>query len=224
MAKILVVEDDVAIGESLKQWLESDHHAAEVVSDGLEAWDFLMTYDYDLIVLDWQLPSISGIDLCKRFRKKGKHTPILMLTGRGEVNDRVEGLDSGADDYVTKPFSMKEVQARVRALLRRASGEQTEIISLAGISLDTVSRRVMVQSDEIKLKPLEYGVLEFFMRNPNKVLSPELVLQHVWSSNSEASVDSVYVCINRIRKKLGPAGECIRTLHTLGYQFLVPGS
>lgn len=220
MAKILVVEDTPEILDNIVNILTAEHYLVETAQNGLDAWELLNAYTFDLILLDWQLPSISGLEICRRFRQKGKLTPVLMLTGRGEENDKVDGLNAGADDYVTKPFSPRELIARVNALLRRSSGVAQENMTVGGIVLDTVSRRVFIDGAEIKFKPLEYNLLEFMMRNRNKVLSPEHILQHVWDTNTEASVDSVYVCVNRVRKKLGTEGEHIRTVHAVGYQFI----
>ncbi len=222
MASIFFVEDDETLRPTIVQWLESDHHRVEFSGNGTEAWEFICMRSYDLIILDWDLPGITGLEICKQYRAKGGKTPIVMLTGKSAVKDRVDALDIGADDYVVKPFAVQELLSRVRAILRRPSAYVSEVLEAGDVSLDTVKRRVKVAGSEIHLKPIEYAVLEFFLRNPNKVISPDLLLQHVWSSDSEGSVEAVYVCINRLRKKIKSDRELIHTVHGSGYQLVLP--
>ncbi len=196
------MDDDVELSTTLKQWLQAEHHQVELVHDGATAWEHLQMKNYNLIILDWDLPGFTGVELCRKYRDIKGATPVVMLTGKTEVRQRVEALDVGADDYIMKPFAMPELLSRVRALLRRQPAYVGEILRAGKVQLDTVRRQVMVDGAELRLKPIEYSVLEYFMRNPNRAISSEMLLQDVWSSESEASVDSVYVCINRLRKKL----------------------
>lgn len=223
MASIFIVEDDETLRSTVVQWLEADHHRVEFSGDGTEASEFIRMRSYDLIILDWDLPGKTGFEICKQYRVQGGKTPIVMLTGKNEVKNRIEALDHGADDYVVKPFDIQELLSRVRAILRRPAASYTgDVLQAGDLTLDTVKRRVRVAGSEIQLKPLEYAVLEFFLRNPNRIISPDMLLQHVWSSDAEGSVEAVYVCINRLRKKIKSNRELIHTVHGSGYQLIVP--
>jgi two-component system response regulator MprA len=221
MAKILVVDDDKDLAGMVEDALTFDHHAVELVFTGSEARDMLRVYKYDAIVLDWDLPGMSGIDVCKELRNKGDLTPILMLTGKGEMDNKEQGLDAGADDYLTKPFQVRELKARMRALLRRASGSASNILTIRDIELDATSFRVTKAGKEIKLVQREFQLLEFFMRNPNKVFSAEAILDRVWASDSDASPEAFRTCLTRLRKKIDTDGadSLISTVHGVGYKF-----
>lgn len=220
MAKVLVVEDDVALGKMVRDWLSLEHHNTELVADGAEGLSRVKVYDYDLLILDWELPGAPGIEILKAYRARGGLAPVLMLTGRGSVNDKEMGLDAGADDYLTKPFHAKELTARLRALLRRPEGYLGDILKVGAISLDRTNYRVMRGTEEIKLLPKEFALLEFFMRNPNRVFAPEALLNRVWASESEATIDALTTCIKRLRKKLDVDGQesLIKTVHGVGYK------
>lgn len=224
MAKILIVEDDKPLSELIVDWLTGEKHTPEPVYEGLEGLQRLKFYKYDVIILDWELPGMSGPEICNQFRQGGGQTPILMLTGKKEVEDKATGLDSGADDYLTKPFHMVELSARLRALLRRASVDVSRTILSAGhISLDPVSRKVTSHGNEITLQPKEYSLLEFLLRHPNQPFSAEAILDRVWSSESDASPDTVRLQIMRLRHKIDADGKesMVRTIHRVGYM-LVP--
>lgn len=220
MAKILIVEDDKHLASDLIDWLEFEKHTVEHVDDGKEAEDRLKFYQYDLIILDWELPGVYGIDICKRYRSTGGSTPVLMLTGKGEISDKEAGLDSGADDYLTKPFHLKELTARIRALLRRPVTMTGNVLKIKSLSLDTNTKQLKKNEQEIQLSPKEYALLEFLMRHPDEVFSQEALLERVWSSESDASIFSVYTAVKTLRKKLGNEGEKnpIATVHGLGYR------
>lgn len=220
MAKVLVVEDDVALGKMVRDWLSLEHHNTELVADGAEGLSRVKVYDYDLLILDWELPGAPGIEILQAYRARGGLAPVLMLTGRGSVNDKEMGLDAGADDYLSKPFHAKELTARLRALLRRPEGYLGDILKVGSISLDRTNYRVMRGAEEVKLLPKEFALLEFFMRNPNRVFAPEALLNRVWASESEATIDALTTCIKRLRKKLDTEGQesLIKTVHGVGYK------
>ena len=224
MAKILIVEDDKQLSELIVDWLTGEKHTPEPVYEGPEGLQRLKFYKYDVVILDWELPGLSGPEICNQFRQGGGQTPILMLTGKKEVTDKATGLDAGADDYLTKPFHMIELSARLRALLRRASVDVSRTILSAGhISLDPVSRKVTSHGNEITLQPKEYSLLEFLLRHPNQPFSAEAILDRVWSSESDASPDTVRLQIMRLRHKIDADGKesMVRTIHRVGYM-LVP--
>lgn len=221
MAKILVVEDEPDFSVLVASFLNSEHHATEVAETGEAALDLLAVYKYDLIVLDWNLPGISGLDVCKHFRAQGGITPIIMLTARAHVDEKSAGLDSGADDYLTKPFQIKELGSRVRALLRRPTAFQANNLRAGSLEMDLTNFRVRRGAEEIALLPKEFALLEFFMRHPNQVFSPETLIDRVWTSDKEASPETIRTYIKRLRKKLDLEGErsLLSTVHGIGYKF-----
>ena len=223
MAKVLVVEDDVMLGKMVRDWLSLEHHQTEICTDGSEALNRVKVYDYDLLILDWELPGVAGIDILRAYRSRGGLSPVLMLTGRTAVDDKATGLDAGADDYLTKPFHAKELTARLRALLRRPEGYLGENLKAGEITLDRANYRVCRGQEEIKLLPKEFALLEFLMRNPNRVIAPEALLNRVWSTESEATVEALTTCIKRLRKKIETEGQpsIIKTVHGVGYKLEV---
>jgi len=223
MAKILLVDDDVRLSEVIDDWLTAEEHVVEYQSDGRGGWEKMTTSDYDVIILDWNLPDASGPELCKRFRDSGKTTPVLLLTGRSNIENKVEGLDAGADDYLTKPFSPKELSARLRALLRRFMSKPPagDLLVAGGLNLDRKGRTVSVIGQPVHLLPREFALLEFFMLNPDQVFSANEIMDNVWSEENESSPDTVRVHITKLRSKLSAVGqECpIKTVHRVGYKF-----
>ncbi|MBX9952430.1 MAG: response regulator transcription factor [Candidatus Obscuribacterales bacterium] len=225
MAKVLVVEDDADTGATIKDLLVLESHTVEVVADGVEANNRLQQYDYDLVVLDWELPDTTGVDILKDYRSNRGKTPVLMLTGRSDFADKETGLDTGADDYLTKPFHPREFAARVRALLRRPQVMQSETVEAAGISLDGRTKRVTLSGKDLELRPKEFALLEFLMRHPNETFSADILLKRIWSSESEATESTVYSFMSLLRKKLSEEGlpEVIRTVYGRGYRFEAGG-
>jgi DNA-binding response OmpR family regulator len=221
MSKILIVDDDVPFATTLKEWLEFDHHKVDVAYDPEDGHAFMSAYTYDFLLLDWQLPGMTGVDMCRKYRQNNGQAYVLMLTGMSTVENKVEGLEAGADDYLAKPFDMKELAARIKALERRPARYGGDVLQAGDLTLDTSSRIVTRQGAQLQLKPLEYSVLEFFMKHPKQVVSPDALLKRVWDSSTEASTDSVYTCINRLRKKLndGDKEAVIKTVHGVGYRF-----
>ena len=223
-ARILVVEDDAAINLLLRYNLEAEGFAVEVVESGEEAEIALSETPPDLLVLDWMLPGLSGIELCRRLRagRKTRGLPILMLTARGDEGDRVRGLTTGADDYVTKPFSPAELTARIKALLRRSNPDRlADKISAGDIELDREAHRVLRNGRELRLGPTEFRLLEFFMRSPGRVLSRNQLLDGVWGRDVFVDERTVDVHIGRLRKSLirGREQDPIRTVRGAGYVF-----
>jgi DNA-binding response OmpR family regulator len=220
MAKILVVEDDAVLAEQVRTWLESERHLAEIATDGTSAMEQLQVFSFDIIILDWDLPGISGIDVCRRFRASGGSTPIIMLTGHDNIQDKEIGLDSGADDYLTKPFHVKELSARIRALMRRPAGVTGAILKIRDIELDPQSHRVVKDGQPLELLPKEFTLLEFLMRHPNQIFSPEALLDRLWHSDSETTIETVYTYIKRLRAKLDTdkKNSLIKTVYGVGYR------
>lgn len=222
MAKILIVEDEVELAEKLRDWLMFEKHIAEVMHDGAEALAALKLYDYDLIILDLNLPTLSGMQICTEYRSSGGRSPILMLTGRKDISDKERGLDVGADDYLTKPFDTRELSARVRTLLRRPATFTGTILQAGDIALDPTSHRVTKRGEEIQLQPLEFALLEFQMRHPNQVYSPDTLLNRVWGTHSEAAVDTLRTYIKTLRKKIDEDGQpsLVQTVFGVGYRLV----
>lgn len=227
--KILIVEDESSVVTLLRYNLE--HHGFEVsaVSDGEDALVAVAENPPDLILLDWMLPQLSGIEVCRRLRRRpeSKQLPIIMLTARGEEADTIRGLDSGADDYVTKPFSPTELVARVNALLRRfRPALSDEHISIDGLRMDLAAHRVYRNEREVKLGPTEYRLLRHFMEHPGRVFSREQLLDSVWGRDVYVELRTVDVHIRRLRKALNEGGEAdiFRTVRSAGYALEMPAA
>lgn len=220
MAKIMVVDDDDLILEAIAETLSVKNYVVEKVHDGREAADRLKLYPYDLVILDINLPFMSGLEVCKAHRSSGGTVPILMLTTKDTVPEKIEGLESGADDYLPKPFDMAELLARVRSLLRRPGGYVDETLELRGVTLDSRTGEVFRGEKKIELLAMEYKLLEFLMRNKDTIFSAEDLLNRVWSAESDSTVDAVWQCITRIRKKVdvGNVPSIITTVKGLGYK------
>jgi two-component system, OmpR family, manganese sensing response regulator len=224
MPKILVADDDPAVTQTVMEFLETQHHTVEAVFDGRSAYEQLRFYSYDLAVLDWQMPLLSGVDACRQYRDAGGKTPILMLTGKSSIDEKEVAFNAGADDYLTKPFNIRELGARVIALLRRP----TEIISLqkgvGGLQLDYQSYSLIRKGERIALLPKEFAIVELLMRHPNQFFTPEQLLNRVWQSDSDATVDALRTCIKRIRQRVDKEGEesIITNVRGFGYK-ISPG-
>ncbi|SFJ28637.1 phosphate regulon transcriptional regulator PhoB [Aerobium aerolatum] len=220
--KIMVVEDEEPLGVLLKYNLEAEGYQVEVVTRGDEAELRLRENQPDLLVLDWMVPAVSGIELCRRLRMRAEteRLPIIMLTARGEESDRVRGLSTGADDYLVKPFSTPELIARVKALLRRAKPEVlSSVLKVGDIVLDRETHRVHRGESEIRLGPTEYRLLEFMMQNPGRVFSRGQLLDNVWGETIYIDERTVDVHVGRLRKavNIGSLPDIIRTIRGAGY-------
>jgi DNA-binding response OmpR family regulator len=220
MAKLLVVEDDQALSKTVSEWLRSERHLVDVSASGLEALELLRQSKYDAVILDWHLPDMTGLEVCRTYRSAGGCCPILMLTGKGTLDDKELGLDSGADDYLAKPAHMREVSARVRALLRRPTGLKASLLNVGDIVLDASAHEVTKGRKAVNLTAQEFSLLEFFMRHPDQFFTPETLLSRVWPSDGEQTVLAVRVMIKKLRYKLDGESEksVIQTERGLGYR------
>ncbi|CAN5698796.1 response regulator transcription factor [soil metagenome] len=220
MPKILLSDDDVQLCNIIKGWLLLDNHNVEMVHDGVAALERLKISEYDLVVLDLGMPAMGGMEVLSAFRAEGGLTPVLLLTGKDSIQDKESGFDAGADDYLTKPFHGKELTARIRALLRRPPSYTGTVLTFANLVLDRNGYAVTVGGQKLSLLPKEFDLLEFFMRNPNRVFAPEAILNRVWAADSEATVDAVTTCIKRLRKKIDVDSKpsLINTIRGAGYK------
>jgi two-component system, OmpR family, response regulator MprA len=218
--KILVVDDERAVRDSLRRALELEGYEIELAADGNEALSRLESPDEpDAIILDVLMPGVDGLEVCRRLRSAGNTLPVLMLTARTEVEDRVAGLDAGADDYVTKPFALEELLARMRALLRRTSDETGEVLRFADLELDPGTREVRRGSRQIELTRTEFSLLELFLRNPRQVLTRSVIFERVWGYDFGFASNSLDVYIGYLRRKTeaGDEPRLIQTVRGVGY-------
>ncbi len=212
--RVLVIEDEHKINRTVCQALREEAYAVDAAFDGEQGEEMALINTYDLIVLDLMLPKKNGLTLCKGLREQGVTTPILMLTARDSLEDRVQGLDSGADDYLVKPFFMDELLARARALLRRDTAVKTSKLQLADLLVDTSSHRVWRAGSPIELTSKEYAMLEYFIRNPDQVLTRTMISEHVWDDEFDSLSNIIDVYIRRLRRKVDE-GYQPRLLHTI---------
>ena len=226
MPTILLVEDDQDLAITVTDHLASERYAVEHAPDGLTAQEMLAITSFDLIILDWSLPGKTGIEICSEFRAKGGKTPIIMLTGKRQIEEKEEGLDTGADDYLTKPFSLRELSARVRALMRRPEQVVGTVIKVKDLCMDVTEHSLSRNGEHIHLQKQDFALLEFLMRHPNQVFTGQALLNHVWAAESDASVDAVRTCVMRLRKKLEQDDEAplIHTVYGVGYKIQAPSA
>lgn len=224
MAKVLMVDDDKDLLRTGKDYLKMDQHVVDTAGSAEDAFAFIAAIPYDLIIVDWELPDSTGPEMVQRLRAKGMSTPVLMLTGRSAIEDRAMGLDSGADDYLVKPFHFKELLARVRALLRRGQAQVSSVLKVGCLVLDTKALEVSKGGEPIKLARSEFALLEFLMRHPDEVFGAEALITRVWPTDNAVSSESVRTCVKRLRQKLGEHKDqqLIQTLHSIGYKLHVP--
>jgi two-component system response regulator MprA len=220
--RILVVDDEPAVRQALARALALERYEIALAADGEQALDLLAAGDYEAVLLDIVMPGMSGLELCRRMRHSGDHTPVLMLTARDAIDDRVAGLDAGADDYLAKPFALRELMARVRALLRRGAvveGEDPRPLAYADLTLDPVSYEVRRGERELTLTRTEYRLLELFLRHPRQVLTRSVIFEHIWGYDFGASSNSLGVYIGYLRRKTQEAGEpcLLHTVRGVGY-------
>lgn len=223
MMRILLVEDDRDLANTLLEVLRRQHYKIDHVADGRAADTALLTTEYNLVVLDVGLPYMNGFEVLKNLRRRGNRTPVLILTARDDVNDRVQGLDLGADDYLTKPFALPEFEARVRALLRRMS-DNHHLITVGELCLDTLDKQVSWQGETLVLSVREIAILEALMQKAGQVVLKNRLTQQLSDWSSEIGSNAIEVYIHRLRKKLEPKGITIRTIHGLGYMLELPSA
>ena len=217
--RILVIEDEKKVAGFIKKGLEEETYAVDVASDGEEGLDLGQQGQYDLIILDLMLPKIDGLEVLSRLRASKMDVPILLLTAKDAVEDKVVGLDKGADDYLTKPFAFSELVARIRVLLRRGKAETKTVLQVDGLSLDLVSHKVNRDGEEIDLTGKEFSLLEYFMRNQGKVLTRTMIAEHVWDYNFDTFTNVIDVYVNHLRKKIDKnfPKKLLHTLRGVGY-------
>ncbi len=218
--KILVVEDEHLIATSIKKGLEQEQYIVDLAFDGLEGYDLASSGDYDLIILDLMLPQIDGFQICHQLRQNKNHVPILILTAKSQLEDKITGLNNGADDYLTKPFAFEELLARIRALARRPQSTASEVLALGDLSLNLSTFQVVRQGKSIKLSGKEYSLLECLMRHSGQVLSKNQLIQHVWNYESDILPNTVEVYIRNLRQKIDKnyKVKLIKTLRGFGYK------
>lgn len=200
--RILIIEDEHRIANSIKKGLEQERYAVDVAYDGIKGFDLASTEEYDLLVLDLMVPGVDGLTICRKLREEQIHTPILILTAKGQIQDKVEGLDSGADDYLTKPFSFEELLARIRALSRRPKDSLNAVLKVFDLKLDPKTYQAERAKKTIQLSNKEFSLLEYLMRNANKVLTKEQIIGHVWNYDADILPNTVEVNIKNLRKKI----------------------
>lgn len=222
--RLLIVEDNHRLNNSLRMSLMDDGYAVDPAFDGLEGEELAEMTPYDAIILDLMLPKKDGIEVCRDLRDKHVNTPILMLTARDTIEDRVQGLDSGADDYLVKPFAIEELRARLRALLRRDSADRSGLIQVGDLMLDPATHSVERSGSPIQLTAKEYSLLEYFMRNPDRLITREMAESHIWSYDFEGTSNVVDVYIRRLRRKIDDPYpvKLFETIRGAGYRLCRP--
>lgn len=221
--RILLVEDEKKMASFIERGLKEEGYAVDTVYDGEKGWEYASVNDYDVIILDWMLPKMNGLVLCAKIRESGRQTPVLILTARDAVEDKIKGLDRGADDYLTKPFAFDELLARIRALLRRPADLQQEATLKSGdLTMDLVRHRAYLGDKEISLSQKEFALLEFLMRRKGTVISRAQIAEHVWDLHFDPMSNSIDVYINFLRKKIdgGRQKSRIETVRGAGYRLL----
>lgn len=218
--RILVAEDDASVSRFLKNGLEEERYAVDVATDGDEAQHMAVEFDYDLVILDLNLPRVDGLKVLKQLRKEKPSLPVIVLTGRSGVDDRVRGLDLGADDYLVKPFALSELAARVRALMRRGERPVSSVLKVADLELDRTEHLVRRAGHRIELTTKEFALLEYLMRNANRTLTRSMIVEHVWNVDFDSGTNVVEVYVNYLRKKMdqGFSPRLIHTVRGVGYR------
>ncbi len=215
--RVLLIEDDAILADGLMRSLKQAEYAVDWSSDGNEARAILRMQEYDLVILDLTLPKLDGLELLRGLRDRRKSTPVLIITARSELDDRIRGLDLGADDYLTKPFEMGEFDARVRALIRRSQGSGLQRLTCGELTLDMTARRAFIGGDPLELPRREYHILEVLMTGRGRILNKEQIIDHISDFDEDLSPSAIEIYISRLRKKLQPAGVGIRTVRGVGY-------
>ncbi|MCC6976996.1 MAG: response regulator transcription factor [Candidatus Melainabacteria bacterium] len=220
MARILVADDDKQLCGLIEDWLIHQKYTVDITYNGGDAQEMLKTYEYDCIILDWDMPEVTGIDVCKTFRTNGGETPVLMLTGKSSIDSKEIGFDSGADDYLTKPVELRELSARIRALLRRKPTQQLTILNAGNLYLDPAKRTVTKNGKEIELWPIEFALLEFLMMHPDQIFNADALLHQVWKSEASAGPEAVRTTIKRLRRRIDDDSKnsLIKNVYGFGYK------
>jgi two-component system copper resistance phosphate regulon response regulator CusR len=217
--RVLIVEDEEKVSRFIVRGMTAESFAVDAAADGRTALEFASTYDYDLIILDLMLPGLSGTEVLRNIRRTNHRVPILMLTAKDAVSDKVEHLEAGADDYLTKPFAFAELMARVKALLRRGSLERSSVLRVADLELDRLNQQIRRAHRRIELTAKEYALLEYLMANAGRVLSRTMIIDHVWDQSFDGATNIVDVYVRHLRNKIdaGNDRKLIRTVRGMGY-------
>ncbi len=222
--KLLVVEDEHKIAQSIKRGFEQESMVVDVAYDGAEGFDLAVSGDYDVIVLDMMLPSLDGLSFCTQLRGENIHTPILILTAKGQLQDKIEGLDAGADDYLTKPFAFEELLARVKALARRPHQVEDALLSYADVTMNTTTFEVRRANKPVRLSNREYALFEYLLRHPNQIVTKDQIIDHVWNYDADVLPNTVEVYIgylrNKIDKPFASSKALIHTVKGFGYKLV----
>ena len=223
--RVLVVEDEPAIADFIVRGLTEQGYAVDRVADGAAALDLMLAGEFDVVLLDLMLPGIDGLEVCRVMRTRGVRTPVLMLTARDAIEDRVRGLDTGADDYLVKPFAFAELVARIRALSRREPAVQAPVLRVGDLELDTATRRASRGGRSLEFTTKEYALLEYLMRNPNRVLTRTMISERVWNYDSFNVANVIDVYVGHLRRKIddGEDVKLIQTVRGAGYRIAAPG-
>lgn len=220
--RVLIVEDDHKIAGSIKRGLEQESMAVDVTYDGNDGFDLAASEEYDVIILDRLLPGMDGVEICSKLRKQGVHSPVLILTAKGQISDKVEGLNAGADDYLVKPFAFEELLARIRALSRRPKKSIGSVLEVSDLTLDTVTYEVRRGGKPITLSSREFALLEYLMRHPGQILTKDQIIDHVWDYDADVLPNTVEVYVgylrNKIDKPFKKSPELIHTVRGFGYR------
>jgi len=224
--RLLIVEDEQHLREQLQKALVKHGYAVDTAADGRDGLFMGLEYDYDLAIIDLGLPELPGIELIRQLRDRGKHYPVLVLTARGDWQDKVEGLEAGADDYVVKPFQLEEVIARINALLRRSVGNASPRLQFGALSIDTAAKSAMIDDCLMELTSYEYNTLEYLAHNAGKVISKAQLTEHLYDQDFDRDSNVIEVFIGRLRKKIDPSGTLkpIATVRGQGYRFSLQSS
>ena len=218
----MLVEDDEDLAVTVSDMLNDERHTVDTTHNGLDAMELLKNQTYEVIVLNWNLPGLTGIEILKKFRAAGGGTPVIMLTGKGEIAEKEQGLDSGADDYLTKPFDLKELAARVRSLLRRPKLASSNVLTWGDLVLDPGKFEISRSGQQLRLLPRDFALLEFLMRHPTQIFSAQALLDGVWKYDSDATPESLRVAIRRIRKVIDERDDLdsslIENISRVGYR------
>ena len=221
--RVLIAEDDPVLADGLTRSLRGSDYAVDCVGDGGEADHVLTAQNYDLVILDLGLPKLDGFEVLRRLRRRGSKMPVLILTARDALDDRVKGLDLGGDDYLIKPFDLPELEARVRALIRRGQSGGGSLLAHGALMLDTVGRRATLNGEPLDLSARELGVLEVLMLRSGRVVNKDQLAEQLYGWDEEVGTNAIEVYVHRLRRKLEPAGVTIRTIRGLGYLLEKPG-
>lgn len=217
--RILLAEDQEKLNSVVTHKLTKEGYAVDSCYDGLEAWDYIESTEYDIVLLDIMMPGMSGLDVLKKMRDAGKHTPVIMMTALGQTDDKITGLDMGADDYLVKPVDLDEMIARIRSVIRRSGNKSSNIIQIQDLTVDVAAKQVSRSGEDIPLTAKEYNIFEYLVQNSGRIISKEQILDHIWNFDFEGDVSIIDVYMHHIRKKVDGKYEnkLIRTVKGAGY-------